>query len=376
MTWLFAAYLLYLVALLSTTQLLSWRLRSVSAAVEPTRSPVPVTLIKPVKGATEHTFESFRSWLDQEYDAEIQVLFCLQDERDPALEVLDRLSKSSTRHRFEVHVSPIRDGYHGKTSNQLTGVTHARHDILIFSDADMEAPPGFLARLVGALQCGGGIVSCPVVHDRATSLGGRIYAILWNWSIFYAFAPGLLYSVGPASVVGGTVIMTRETLRSLGGIEAIAGYAGDDVAMAQIAADKGIQRACGPTLTSPVGALGMGETLEKFRRIMSGTRQVGMWPLAGILIAVITALPWVMVAFAVLGHDPLHGLFASSFIALRLVYTREVVRLGGGGAWEAALFVPLDLWMIVSAILTVRSPEFTWGGQRLRIESNGKIRPL
>lgn len=165
----FSVYLSFLAGLFIGTQLLSNRLRRFSDSATQTRDPVPVTLIKPVKGASPHAMKSFRSWLDQEYGAEVQVLFCLQEEHDPALEILEQLRKESTKLRFDVHVAPVREGFHGKTSNLLTGLRQARHSLLVFSDGDIEAPPMALSRLVGAYQHQGGIVSCPVLHHSAVT---------------------------------------------------------------------------------------------------------------------------------------------------------------------------------------------------------------
>lgn len=203
-----------------------------------------------------------------------------------------------------------------------------------------------------------------------------MYEILWNWSIFYMFAPGLLWSIGDASVVGGTVILSRDTLERLGGIEAIAGYAGDDVAMATIGRRAGIRRGCGPTLRSPVDPLTPRETLEKFRRIMSGTRQIGLWPVGVILIVLATAYPWIFVTFAVASLSPGPMFLSAVFIVYRLIYTSWVLRISDGGGRNSWLFILLDAYMVASALITVRSPEFEWGGQRLRIESSGKIRRL
>jgi ceramide glucosyltransferase len=145
----------------------------------------PVTVIVPVSGADRFSERNFESWLRQDYAGDVQHIFSLQREDDPALPLLEALA---ARHPLETMVNPVQPGFSGKTSNLHHALRKARHEILIFSDADIWAPPDTLRKLVGLLENGHDLVSCLPKHVDFENLWAHLYALLWNVIILMLWA--------------------------------------------------------------------------------------------------------------------------------------------------------------------------------------------
>lgn len=122
---------------------------------------VDVSIIFPIHGASQYLENNLKSWLDQNYEGKKQFIFSLQDQTDPALNVLKELSKHYT---FEVTVNPVRSGFSGKGSNLYYGLEKALHSTIIFSDSDILAEPQTLNKIIGLIQNSKTLVSCLPVH--------------------------------------------------------------------------------------------------------------------------------------------------------------------------------------------------------------------
>ncbi|MEK6705756.1 MAG: glycosyltransferase [Bdellovibrionota bacterium] len=229
---------------------------------QPTPQHPPVSLIKPIKGVSEFSEECFRSWLKQNYTGHVQFIFSLQDPDDPALGVLGKLSKEF---QFEVCINAVQPDLLGKTSNLDYGIRIAKHDLLIFSDADILAPPDTIRRIVDCLCGGTDLVSCLPTHMEARNTWARMYESAWNSGIYYLWAPSMLHGV-PAGVAGGTVALSRRTLEKIGGIRSFGQYIADDLAMGKKAIEAGLKVGMGPEVFSPVGFIPFHILLEKFIR--------------------------------------------------------------------------------------------------------------
>lgn len=221
----------------------------------------PMTIIKPVKGADEFTRPNLESWTMQRYGAPIQLVFSFQDPRDPAIPKAEQLE---THVKPEIIINPRKEGFSGKMSNLFHGIRVARHDFLLFSDADIHAAPDTCNRIMEQAKRGVDVISCLPVHDRAQNIWGRIYASFWNFEILGFIAPSVLRE-GPVAT-GGTLGMRRQTLEMLGGIEAFKAFVAEDIAMGRKAKEKGLRVGLGPIVHSPVGRKSFTELIEKYSR--------------------------------------------------------------------------------------------------------------
>ena len=111
-----------------------------------------VTVFKPLKGADAHTEKCLRSWFTQEYAGPIQILLGVQSAADTAVPVINKLIAEFPSSDARLVLTSGELGTNGKVSNLAQLVSHAKHDVFVISDADVLAPPDFLANAVFSLS--------------------------------------------------------------------------------------------------------------------------------------------------------------------------------------------------------------------------------
>src|SRR5262245_19677849 len=120
----------------------------------------PVTVLKPLRGDDGYLYENLRSFCVQDYPT-YEVIFGVQDGRDPAVAVVGRLMCEFPDVALRLVVDERRVGTNPKINNVANLVGHAKHDALILSDSDMRLTPTYLHAVVAPLEDpAGGLVTC------------------------------------------------------------------------------------------------------------------------------------------------------------------------------------------------------------------------
>jgi ceramide glucosyltransferase len=366
------AFLAYCLGIVLSHVVLEYLARAALRAAETlptTAAPEPVSVIKPVYRTDPYTEDCFRSWLTQEYPGEVQFVFSLQDPEDPALALLERLAADPGLPDFEVIVNSIEPGYHGKTSNLLHGVRVARHGMLVLSDADIEAPPGTLSKLVAAVQRGPELAGCPVIHDRPVGYWGRIYALVWNVACIHLCGPSLAF--GPVGMApGGTIALRRESLRDLGGIEALRGFITDDLALNQASQRAGMGRGLGPVVRSPVGDLGWWGWVDKLSRGTAAFREFPGAPFTLLTIPLAYAYLFAIPAFAWSGNLRMVAVGVALLLA-RAVFGGFMTSRSEGQFRLSFDMVVLEFQILACTFVAPFRRSFTWDGVSYRQGTGG-----
>ncbi len=76
-----------------------------------------ISIIKPVKGADKFSENNYRSWLEQDYGGNIQIVYSFQDKSDPEIIITKQIQDLD---HIKVVVNPIAEGFSGKMSNLFT----------------------------------------------------------------------------------------------------------------------------------------------------------------------------------------------------------------------------------------------------------------
>jgi len=190
-----------------------------------------ITVLRPMCGIEPKLEEALVSCFTMDYP-DYQIVFGLQDPKDPALAVLERV-----RARFpEIDVTLVVDstphGQNRKVANLINMLPSAKHEILVISDSDIHVPTDYLDSLVGELQKPG----CGMVCALYTGLvpePGSLFQRLGAMQIIHAFLPGVLMSrqMGRQDCLGSTVMITQETLARTGGLGALSDLLAEDNAL-------------------------------------------------------------------------------------------------------------------------------------------------
>lgn len=186
-----------------------------------------VTLLKPLKGMDASTRDCLHSWLTQDYGGAVEVLFGVADAADPACALVRELMAAHPQvpARLLVGAGPA---LNPKVATLARLEAEARHELVLASDADVWAPPDFLAQAVTAWAgTGDGLV-----HAFYRFTGARGWAMRWEaFAVNADFWSQVLQarSLGPMRfALGAAVLLSRRRLAALGGFAGLGGFLAED----------------------------------------------------------------------------------------------------------------------------------------------------
>lgn len=342
------------------------RLNSIKGGHE----PQGISVIKPVKGVDAGAYENFKSFCCQRLPVPYELIFALQDPRDPALPLIEKLKKEHPEVDIRVTVNPVKEPWTGKCSNLYYGVQLAKYDCLVFSDADMRVPPDFLSRLTSQLYGQGlGLVSALPIHVGAKGFWALIYMLHLNATILAQWLPWA--SVFKLGVAGGTVAIKREVLAQIGGIEAIGDYVVEDVQLGFLVREAGYGIAIGPPVYSPVGQKTKEDALSLmargaiiYRRMLHTALEIPYLVVAYFYLPLLLAgiiLLWPTLVWA-----------AGIHLGCKMLTGFLISRQAGTSGMEALLVPVADCLFLYTYLRTVISGALTWRGISYRVDEKGR----
>lgn len=327
----------------------------------------PVSILKPVHGRDPRFLEAIRSHAEQDY-GEFEILFGVSDPNDSAIADIQRLQREFPALPISLHVVSTH------APNIKTGVLaelakHARHPLLLVNDSDIKVEPGYLRTVVAPLHDRAiGLVTC-LYRAAAESPASRAEAL----GIATEFAPSVLVArlLGVAEfALGSTMAFRAETLREIGGFDAIAEYIADDYQLGRHISGRGYRIRFAPAVVET--NLGACTWAETWRHQLRWSRTIRVSRASGYYGYVVThATLWALVAFAA-------GQWWAGATALGL-------RLGAGvwigagilndrGVARRFWLIPFrDLFGFAVWLCGAFGSTVDWRGQKLRLRADGRI---
>jgi ceramide glucosyltransferase len=220
----------------------------------------PVTILKPLHGAEPGLAAALESFVGQAYAGEVQIVLGVQDEADPAVQVVEALRARHPDRAIVLVSSPGARGANRKVSNLINMLGAARHNLLVMADSDIAVTPDYLGRVVAALgepdvgepdkdEPGVGVVTCPYHGRAAAGFWSRLTAL----GISHQFLPSVAVGVTlrmASPCMGSTIALRRETLARIGGFEAFADELADDYALGAAVRGLGLRSVVAPVLVA------------------------------------------------------------------------------------------------------------------------------
>ena len=337
-------------------------------APEPPVRP-PITILKPLHGAEPMLEQALASVCTQRYPA-YQVVFGVQNATDPALGVVQHLRARFPGCDIAAVVEPTAHGENRKIGNLINMLPAAKHDVLVIADSDVHCAADFLDRVAATLALPGtGLVTTLYVGLAAVpSLAGRLGA---TW-ITHNFLPGALLArtLGRQDCLGATMTLRRETLASIGGLEALADHLADDHVLGRLVRERGL--AVRLAATVPATTVGEATLSALFRHELRWARTIrSLVPVSFLLSALQYPLFWAALAV---------GLSAGGYWAPALFVLAWVLRAAAArgidaalGLARAGLATPAPIWLLpVRDLMSVfvllasyASDRVEWRGQVL-----------
>ena len=351
-----------LVALAATTR---HSRRACAASTRSSSSALPpVTILKPLAGADPALERNLESFFLQDHP-DFEIVFGVEDARDPALAVARRLALRypAVRARFVVHGA--RGGENPKVRNLRGMWGHATSDLVLVSDSNVRAAPHVVREL--ALIAGAdphvGIVTNVIIGSGETSLAGALEAV--QLCGFVAGGAALPTQLGDAVVVGKSMLFSRRVLDSLGGLERVADVLAEDHILGKTFQHAGYAVKVAPTpIDNTIGDVALRDVFE--RHVRWALIRFRLRPLAyplEIISSPLALLPMVLLAM------PPWIAFAT---CLALAWTRDVggwlLLRGWRGIHRPLLIAPWrDLFALVVWIVAPFRRHVTWRGNRVRV---------
>jgi ceramide glucosyltransferase len=335
-------------------------------------SPPAVTVLKPLHGAEPHLEDNLATFFAQDYPAPFQLIFGIQDESDPAIEVVERLRARYPGVEAALVVDGQRYGSNAKISNLINMQAAARHDVLILSDADIAVPSDYLSRVAAALQPREvGVVTCLYTGWAGAGLGSRLCAM----GIDYQFLPNAVTSLvlGLAEpCFGSTVALKRTVLEEIGGLRAFAGFLADDYEIGRAVRARGyhiavprfvVRHACNEET--------MGEWLAHELRWARTLRVVAP---AGHVCSIVThAIPLALLGTILSGFALFAVVCLVISLAARTMLKWRIDRLYGCNGGPLWLLPARDMVSFGVFLISLFGGSVEWQGSRLRVKQDGAL---
>lgn len=247
---------------------------------------------------------------------------------------------------------PKPEGWSGKLWAMSQGVAASSAPVLLFADADIVHDPRHLSSLVARLQQPRADMVSEMVRLNCSSLPERalVPAFVYFFQMLYPFARVNDPRSGVAAAAGGTVLIRREALERIGGIEAIRNALIDDVTLAQAVKKSG--RPSGGAIylghsglaTSVRPYPGWGDLWQMIAR--TAFTQLRHSALLLLLTLCGLTLVWLVPAWGIVfGHGWARTAAVAAFLLAALSYLPTLARYRRSPLWSLALPLIASFYM-------------------------------
>ena len=357
-----------------------------------------VSIIAPCKGLDEGLEENLSALLDQNYP-NFEVIFVVDDERDPAVEVIEEISRryaeAAEKDKTKLVVAEKAVGSAQKVENLREAVLHVADEsrVFVFVDSDARPAKNWLSFLVAPLEKEeiGAATGYRWFISNKPSFASEMRSA-WNASIASALGPNLRSNF----CWGGSMAIRRDVFERLGIRERWLGTLSDDFTMTRALKEAGMAIFFVPqALTPSIENCSFREMLEFTTRQMKITRVYApaLWKLSFFGSALFNlTLIWALLII-VLGSPAQPSfwigaivMFLVSFFsigkswlrlkAVRLVLKEYSDELRRQFSTQNTLWLLAPAVFLFNSVAALLSRRMTWRGKRYELVSPTETRIL
>ncbi|HTZ16872.1 MAG TPA: bacteriohopanetetrol glucosamine biosynthesis glycosyltransferase HpnI [Dissulfurispiraceae bacterium] len=344
--------------------------------VEP--SPVPVSIIKPLKGTDPELYDNILSFCRQDYP-QYEVILGFADPDDDAIIEAERIVRELPDRDIRIVISFGDIGANRKVSN-LQGLSDAaKYPLLAVSDSDMRVGADYLKKIVSEYQDRerAGLVTCLYKISDPKSIGAAFESL----NIALDFIPSVVVAgqlEGITFGLGASMLLSNDDLNSVGGFTALADYLADDYQLGNRLWKKGYKIILSDyVIEDVVGSMSLREHIThqlRWARTIRASRPLGL-----LGYGITHILPISMLLVIIGGPDTLSmsvlGLAVFARISLSMVLLNKVIRQSKWVRWLLLLPVK-DCLSFAIWLWSFLGSEVSWRGERYEILKGGRIRRI
>ena len=341
------------------------------ASVAPTTWP-DISILKPLSGIEAHLFENIESYLNQDYEGKIQVIFGVQDPDDSAIPVVKSLMWRYPQLDLQLVVNGATYGSNLKVSNLINMGKVARHPLIVLADSDVAVGPNYLRTLAAALaEPGAGVATCLY---RGVASGG-FWSRLSTMAVHDHFLPGAILGLAlglARPCLGATIALSQETLSRIGGFEVVANQLADDYAIGDKALRIGLRIVLPAMLVTH--SFAEKSLREVVRRELRWARTIFTVDSVGYVGSGVThALPWSLIGAVLRGFDAWGMAAVLTALACRLFLKFRLSREFELPYPNYALTVARDMLSFAVYLGCFWSTRISWRGQVFTVRRDGTM---
>jgi ceramide glucosyltransferase len=321
-----------------------------------------VSVLKPLCGRDTDLEANLESFFEQDHPR-FELLFGVTDPCDPALEVARKLAERHPHVPCRVVVHGGAGALNPKVDNLLGLLPAARHDLVLVSDSNVRATPGYVRELAALYaRERPGLVTNLFAGVGEDSLG----AALENVQLcgFCAAGIALPTLLGDPLLVGKSALFSRRRLERLGGLKRLSDVLAEDFVMGKTFAHAGERVVVAPTVLDNVTRnMTLGDMLA--RHLRWSMLRFRLRPVAALLEPVASPLALLPVAWLLFG--PWAVVWAAVLLGLRDVGGWLALR--GSRRWYVPLaLAPLrELLVLLAWAIAPFKQHVSWRGKRFRL---------
>jgi hopene-associated glycosyltransferase HpnB len=321
------------------------RAASTSPAAVPEEFP-DVDIVVPARDEAQTIGRAIASLVTQDYAGKFQIILVDDDSSDATA---DSAGTAANLKVIRGQAKPA--AWSGKMWALNQGVAESRAAVLLFTDADIVHDPRHLSALVARLQGPRVDLVSEMVRLNCSSLAecALVPAFVYFFQMLYPFALVNDPQSRVAAAAGGTVLIRREALQRIGGIEPLRNALIDDVALAKAVKGSG---------AIYLGHSGLAASIRPYPhfidiwRMIARTAFTQLRHSAALLALTLLglALVWLVPAWtAAFGHHWERAYGLAAFALAALTYLPTLRRYGRSPFWS--LVLPLIALFYMAATL-------------------------